>query len=330
MARMRSVKPEFWTDEDLADLRRDARLLYLGLWNIADEHARLRGDPRYVKGQIFPYDDDLPPEAIGGLLSELASAGKVLRYKVAGRSYLFLPNLAKHQRLEAEKVPSRLPGPDESEPDPDEPVPRTDEPAEEPDRSDRSGSPPAATDRTDESARDADELSLKHVAGSREQVAGSRRQGAEEDTSSELAPRDSDPPTGRPEIERICTHLAERIQANGSKRPAIGKKWRDAARLMLDNDGRTEQQIHAAIDWCQQDEFWRRNILSMPKLRDQYDRLRLQAESQHRRAGPRPSTTDDRVAQAQALKGPGQASSLAEIFERTGHRHPNTIPGELA
>ena len=47
---------------------------------------------------------------------------------------------------------------------------------------------------------------------------------------------------------------------------------------MLDNDGRTEQEIHGAIDWCQADEFWRSNILSMPKLREKYDQLRLQAQ----------------------------------------------------
>ena len=83
--------------------------------------------------------------------------------------------------------------------------------------------------------------------------------------------------TSRPDVERLCQHLADRIEANGCKRPAIGKKWRDAARLMIDRDGRTEQQITAAINWCQDSEFWRANILSMPKLREKYDQLRMQA-----------------------------------------------------
>lgn len=113
MARIRSVKPEFWTDEDLAELTRDARLLYIGLWNLADEHGRLRGDPRYVKGQIFPYDDDLPSGAVDELLDDLADAGKITRYRVGSGSYIFLPNLSKHQRLEAGKVPSKLPEPDD-------------------------------------------------------------------------------------------------------------------------------------------------------------------------------------------------------------------------
>lgn len=87
----------------------------------------------------------------------------------------------------------------------------------------------------------------------------------------------------RPDVERICQHLAERIEANGSKRPSVTKGWRDAARLMLDADGRTEDEIHGAIAWCQADEFWRSNVLSLPKLRQKFDTLRLQAQ---RPAGP--------------------------------------------
>ena len=122
---------------------------------------------------------------------------------------------------------------------------------------------------------------------------------------------DSDEPTppsrslalveNRPDVDRICEHLADRIEANGSKRPAIGKGWLDAARLMLDRDGRTENEIHGAIDWCQADEFWRANVLSLPTLRTKYDQLRLSAQ----RVG-RPSKqqeTDDLFARAAERMG---------------------------
>lgn len=86
--------------------------------------------------------------------------------------------------------------------------------------------------------------------------------------------------TPRPDVDRLCEHLASRIEANGSRRPDIGKRWKDAARLMIDNDGRSEDDIHKAIDWCQQHHFWHRQILSMEKLRQQYDRLRLDAKAE--------------------------------------------------
>lgn len=100
--------------------------------------------------------------------------------------------------------------------------------------------------------------------------------------------RDAD----RLDVDRICKHLADRIEGNGAKRPATTQTWRDAARLMLDRDQHTEAQIHSAIDWCQDSEFWRSNILSLPKLRDQFDRLRLQAQA---RASPRLDATTTKV-----------------------------------
>lgn len=110
MARIRSIKPEYWSDRSLArQLSRDARLLYIALWNFADEHGRLPGDPRWVKGNCLPYEDDLDPTAVEQLLGELTAAGKVIAYEADGDPYLYLPNLAKHQRLEAAKVPSRFP-----------------------------------------------------------------------------------------------------------------------------------------------------------------------------------------------------------------------------
>ena len=82
---------------------------------------------------------------------------------------------------------------------------------------------------------------------------------------------------GRDDARRICEHLADRIEANGSNRPNITVRWLDSARLLIDQDSRTEEQIHKAIDWCQDDEFWRANVMSLPKLRAKYDQLRLRA-----------------------------------------------------
>lgn len=107
----------------------------------------------------------------------------------------------------------------------------------------------------------------------------------------------------RPDVERLCIHLADRIEANGANRPTITGKWRDAARLMLDRDQRTEAQITAAIDWCQDDEFWRSNVLSMPKLREQYEQLRLQATRRQTLRPTRQQETDGIFERAAARMG---------------------------
>jgi hypothetical protein len=102
--------------------------------------------------------------------------------------------------------------------------------------------------------------------------------------------RSSDAP--RPDVDRLCERLADRIEANGSKRPVVNDRWRNAARLMLDADGRTEEEVRGCIDWSQQHHFWHRNILSMEKLRAQYDRLLLDAKAEQK-TKPRRSRQPD-------------------------------------
>lgn len=84
--------------------------------------------------------------------------------------------------------------------------------------------------------------------------------------------------TIREEVVMILDYLDAAIERNGAKKPARTKKNIDAARRLLDIDERTPTQVRGAIDWATSDPFWRSNILSMTKLREKYDQLRLSAQ----------------------------------------------------
>lgn len=116
--------------------------------------------------------------------------------------------------------------------------------------------------------------------------------------------------------------MIDRLKANDFKAPkSIPDAWRREARLLLDDDHRTEEQVHRAIDWATRDTFWKGNIRSVPKLRAQYDTLRSHAERERAvqaRASPaeRPSTTDARVNTAvttgAAMKARREAQALQQ------------------
>lgn len=89
----------------------------------------------------------------------------------------------------------------------------------------------------------------------------------------------------RDDVNELCNRLHDKIVSNGSK-ATITDTWRKEARLLLDRDRRDLSEALRLIDWCQQDQFWRSNILSMPKFRTQYDRLRLRAQQDSRYARP--------------------------------------------
>lgn len=85
----------------------------------------------------------------------------------------------------------------------------------------------------------------------------------------------------RADARALCDLLADLIEGNGSKRPTIGKTWLDAAHLMIDKDKRDVTKATNLIRWSQESTFWKATILSMPKFREQYDKLRLQALREH-------------------------------------------------
>ena len=57
MARIRTIKPMFWTDESLVELPYEYRLLFIGLWNFADDEGFIENKPKQIKLQVFPGDE---------------------------------------------------------------------------------------------------------------------------------------------------------------------------------------------------------------------------------------------------------------------------------
>jgi hypothetical protein len=112
MARIRSVKPEFWDDEAIGVLSRDARLLYIATWNMADDEGLLRWTASYIKANAFMYDDDLGVEGITSLMSELTAAHLIRPYTggKARQSLAWVVQFGKHQKPNRPQ-PSKLPPP---------------------------------------------------------------------------------------------------------------------------------------------------------------------------------------------------------------------------
>jgi len=106
MARIRTIKPEFWTDEKVVELSAFARLLFIGLWNFCDDDGRVAFSPRRLKMQIFP-SDTLDIEL---LFKELASSRLVEIYIVSEVSYIQVSGFSKHQKIDKRSV-SKIPPP---------------------------------------------------------------------------------------------------------------------------------------------------------------------------------------------------------------------------
>jgi len=108
MARSRILKPEFWSDEKLALVPREARLTFAGLWTCSDDYGVTKGHPAWLKAQIFPYDVDLTLADFQKWLADLERIGVIDPFTADGESFFFIRNFADHQKVDR---PSKMRNP---------------------------------------------------------------------------------------------------------------------------------------------------------------------------------------------------------------------------
>ena len=105
MARIRTIKPEFWEDEKLTKLPLHARLLFIGTWNFADDNGLLLANPVLMKSHIFPYED-IGISTISEWIDMLVENGMLIRTTYNGKDCLIIRKFLIHQNLSANSFAS--------------------------------------------------------------------------------------------------------------------------------------------------------------------------------------------------------------------------------
>jgi hypothetical protein len=107
--RIRSIKPEFYKHDGLAALPPLTRILFTGLWCMADSAGRLEDRSKRIKAEVLPYDDC----DIENMLRELANAGFIERYEVKNEHFIAVCAFRRHQRITGKEseAESRFPAP---------------------------------------------------------------------------------------------------------------------------------------------------------------------------------------------------------------------------
>ncbi len=99
MARIRTVKPEFWSSEQVMECSPMARLLFIGLWNFCDDAGNHVASAKTVKAEIFP-GDDIGSSDVQRMLDELSSNSLIAFYTNGGKDYLHVTGWEKHQKID--------------------------------------------------------------------------------------------------------------------------------------------------------------------------------------------------------------------------------------
>lgn len=102
MARIRSIKPEFWKSEAIARLPHRTRLTFIALWSYVDDSGVGRDVPQLIAGELFALEDD-PREALANVredLARLSEEGRITRYTVEGKPFLHITGWDEHQKID--------------------------------------------------------------------------------------------------------------------------------------------------------------------------------------------------------------------------------------
>lgn len=107
MPRARNIKPSFFKNELLVDLPVEARLLFIGLWTLADREGRLEYRPKRIKFEIYPNDNF----DVEKLLYQLSDAKFIKIYQINGKSYIQIETFKEHQKPHHGEKASAIPEP---------------------------------------------------------------------------------------------------------------------------------------------------------------------------------------------------------------------------
>lgn len=107
MSRARNIKPGFFKNELLVELPFEYRLLFVGLWTMADRDGRLEDRPTKIRMELFPAD----AVDVNAGLQALHDAGFVVRYETEGKRFIQVTEFAKHQNPHQKEAKSTIPAP---------------------------------------------------------------------------------------------------------------------------------------------------------------------------------------------------------------------------
>jgi len=99
MARIRTIKPEFWTSEQIVDCSPTARLLFIGMWNFSDDNGVHPASCKRLKMEVFPADR-FEESDVEAMVAELMAAGLIEHYTKDGAGYWAVTGWSKHQKID--------------------------------------------------------------------------------------------------------------------------------------------------------------------------------------------------------------------------------------
>lgn len=270
MARARNIKPGFFKDARVVACSFEARLMFQGLWCLADYMGRLKYIPIEIKMELFPADN-IDVEA---RMQELRDNGLIeIYHDCSGAALVQVTNFTKHQNPHVNERVGR-----DKRPLPCLPGPLEVKKAE--------GGSDSKKLPIEQRVRDAlvvlREYSESDPADSLNLIPDSLIKPPMSD-SGEPDPKPKKKYKFSDDDMRAAEYLLSSLLKviPDYKKPRSLEPWANTVRLMRERDGRTHKDICSVWSWCRMDSFENSNVLSADKLRERFDGLKSKMGAAH-------------------------------------------------
>lgn len=100
MARIRTIKPEFWTSEQVMEITPLARLAFIAMWNFSDDRGVHPASYKTLRAEAFAGDDNITADTVAGLVAEMQRERLVAEFESDGKRYWHVTGWAKHQKID--------------------------------------------------------------------------------------------------------------------------------------------------------------------------------------------------------------------------------------
>lgn len=274
MSRIRSIKPQFFTSEQVADCSMTARLAFIGMWCFCDDYGIHPASSARLKMEVFPADS-ITKEEVGAAVEELKKSGLVEEYEVTGAKYWHVTGWEKHQKIDSKTGLYPLPNGEIGTK-----IRRTfTEHSRNIRRTDDESSPNDHRTTTEQSP-DVQPTVADHSCKEKE------KEKEKESSCSEKLPNKQEISKSAKKyvFEEIDMRFSRSVFAKirailPNYREPNFEAWANEARLMRERDKRDLTEAWNLFLWANKDSFWCSNILSVSKLREQWDVLQIKRKT---------------------------------------------------
>jgi len=259
--RSRNIKPGFFTNEELSEVDIQTRMFFIGLWCYADREGRFELKYKKMKAAIYPYDNFDAKEAIQKLVS--------LNFIVCSDTVGQIVNFTKHQVIHPNETKSTFPEVIKTNNDDIELNQCND--------NEVTCNDNEVTCNDNEATCNDNEVTCNdNEATCNDNEVTCNDNGIEYPSSISESLNLYKNSSSEADAVRLSDFLFQNIRKNNPKYKTPNmQSWAKHIDLMIRIDNRTAEEIREMITWCQQDTFWKCNILSTKTLREKFDQLTI-------------------------------------------------------